>query len=198
MSNFIYNISEDSDFLIHHGIKGQKWGVENGPPYPLTPSKDYTASEKKANKIINKANKLVNNKYRSNYNNAYSNIKMTYKKEHKVPFGAASTMSVKYLNDNMDEKSLLKMKNKLSKLSNKYYNDKDIAKNLKQYHKELDTIIKDFDKTKMSPELAKLGRKFAQRQRGGQYYGGISGQMAMEKISDNELLKKLDSGEVKF
>lgn len=23
------------EFLEHHGIKGQKWGVENGPPYPL-------------------------------------------------------------------------------------------------------------------------------------------------------------------
>lgn len=22
--------------LFHHGIKGQKWGVRNGPPYPLT------------------------------------------------------------------------------------------------------------------------------------------------------------------
>jgi hypothetical protein len=21
--------------LYHHGIKGQKWGVRNGPPYPL-------------------------------------------------------------------------------------------------------------------------------------------------------------------
>ena len=21
--------------IYHHGIKGQKWGVENGPPYPL-------------------------------------------------------------------------------------------------------------------------------------------------------------------
>lgn len=25
----------DSDFLMHHGIPGQKWGVKNGPPYPL-------------------------------------------------------------------------------------------------------------------------------------------------------------------
>lgn len=24
-----------NDYLSHHGIKGQKWGVENGPPYPL-------------------------------------------------------------------------------------------------------------------------------------------------------------------
>lgn len=23
------------DFLAHHGIKGQRWGVKNGPPYPL-------------------------------------------------------------------------------------------------------------------------------------------------------------------
>lgn len=22
-------------YLFHHGIKGQKWGVRNGPPYPL-------------------------------------------------------------------------------------------------------------------------------------------------------------------
>lgn len=33
--------------LAHHGIKGQKWGVENGPPYPLG-SGDHNASERKA------------------------------------------------------------------------------------------------------------------------------------------------------
>lgn len=26
---------ERTDELYHHGIKGQKWGVRNGPPYPL-------------------------------------------------------------------------------------------------------------------------------------------------------------------
>lgn len=24
-----------SDDLYHHGIKGQKWGVRRGPPYPI-------------------------------------------------------------------------------------------------------------------------------------------------------------------
>lgn len=23
------------NYLIHHGVKGQKWGIKNGPPYPL-------------------------------------------------------------------------------------------------------------------------------------------------------------------
>lgn len=27
---------EDDSILQHHGIKGQKWGIKNGPPYPLT------------------------------------------------------------------------------------------------------------------------------------------------------------------
>lgn len=25
--------------LYHHGIKGQAWGVQNGPPYPLNQEK---------------------------------------------------------------------------------------------------------------------------------------------------------------
>lgn len=30
------------NWLKHHGIKGQKWGVKRGPPYPLTPeAKSY-------------------------------------------------------------------------------------------------------------------------------------------------------------
>ena len=33
--------------IYHHGINGQKWGVRNGPPYPLGTS-DHSSSEKKA------------------------------------------------------------------------------------------------------------------------------------------------------
>lgn len=33
--------------LAHHGILGQKWGHQNGPPYPLD-AKDHSSSEQKA------------------------------------------------------------------------------------------------------------------------------------------------------
>lgn len=34
-------------YLVHHGIQGMKWGIRNGPPYPLT-SGSKSASEKRA------------------------------------------------------------------------------------------------------------------------------------------------------
>ena len=34
-------------YLKHHGIMGQKWGKQNGPPYPLD-SDDHSSAEKKA------------------------------------------------------------------------------------------------------------------------------------------------------
>lgn len=37
----------ENNYLIHHGIKGQSWGVRNGPPYPLG-SEDHNARERKA------------------------------------------------------------------------------------------------------------------------------------------------------
>lgn len=33
MNNYSWNM--DMEELIHHGVKGQKWGVRNGPPYPI-------------------------------------------------------------------------------------------------------------------------------------------------------------------
>lgn len=38
------------DFLAHHGIEGQKWGVRNGPPYPLQGVKVRSESYKLSRK----------------------------------------------------------------------------------------------------------------------------------------------------
>ena len=37
---------QNSSYLVHHGIAGQKWGKRNGPPYPLDYN-DHSAAEKK-------------------------------------------------------------------------------------------------------------------------------------------------------
>ena len=49
--------------LFHHGIKGQKWGVRNGPPYPLDKSKKGGIIEEairsgKVKKTINREKQL--------------------------------------------------------------------------------------------------------------------------------------------
>ncbi len=43
----VYESVDRSCYLVHHGILGQKWGKQNGPPYPLGTS-DHSAAEKKA------------------------------------------------------------------------------------------------------------------------------------------------------
>lgn len=38
-------------YLIHHGIEGQKWGVRNGPPYPLDKNKFNKKKKKKSEPV---------------------------------------------------------------------------------------------------------------------------------------------------
>lgn len=54
-------VTRTPGYLEHHGIKGQKWGVRNGPPYPLD-YEDHNASEKSKNSKGSLDNYENNNK----------------------------------------------------------------------------------------------------------------------------------------
>jgi len=134
-NNFIYKPSNDSDFLIHHGIKGQKWGVENGPPYPLN-SKEYSALEKKMNGI-QKQQTVVNNAARIT-RNSYSNYGQR---------GTTDLLNNKLMyqqrTENKFNKSIKDVKNYINKLqnSNLYKDNKDAQKIFKQYSKSIDELV---------------------------------------------------------
>ena len=55
-------------YLVHHGIKGQKWGKQNGPPYPLSGGQ-MTSKEKKNNRKL-----YLSKKNKSAYNKKYGQI----------------------------------------------------------------------------------------------------------------------------
>jgi superfamily II DNA/RNA helicase len=42
----MYYYTTKSDYLMHHGRKGQSWGIVNGPPYPLDQTnKEYKKTQ---------------------------------------------------------------------------------------------------------------------------------------------------------
>lgn len=69
--------------LCHHGVKGQRWGQKNGPPYPLAPEA-HSANEKKErwqyslNKNMNTKSKL---KKISDYSTEAGKLTLTKKKK---------------------------------------------------------------------------------------------------------------------
>ena len=57
-NKFLENFLSSYDILSHHGIAKQKWGVKNGPPYPLAAkehSKAQIAAAKKAGVQVGKS-----------------------------------------------------------------------------------------------------------------------------------------------
>lgn len=67
VNQFSFNL--DQNYLSHHGIKGQKWGKKNGPPYPLD-SKTAERVKSKAKvikrKTVHDFLHILQNNYRDN------------------------------------------------------------------------------------------------------------------------------------
>lgn len=63
--------------LYHHGIKGQKWGVKNGPPYPLKISRSESRKMNKKGYTLQKGTYLyrtTGNAHESNKGSAFASF----------------------------------------------------------------------------------------------------------------------------
>ncbi|WP_302609171.1 toxin glutamine deamidase domain-containing protein [Turicimonas muris] len=85
----IYNKPPLDECLAHHGIKGQRWGVRNGPPYPLD-AEDHSASEKKAGwrKSLDKGDKKADNKTKKGAADSVEKKGLTDKQKRAIKIGA--------------------------------------------------------------------------------------------------------------
>lgn len=48
-----------SNYLVHYGIQGQKWGVQNGPPYPLSYDKHSRGEKENLPKVVERNSKRI-------------------------------------------------------------------------------------------------------------------------------------------
>lgn len=61
-----------SNYISHHGIQGQEWGVKNGPPYPIEDGKHSKKEKKFKNKGENKKEEKKKTKEQEAYEEAKS------------------------------------------------------------------------------------------------------------------------------
>lgn len=134
-------VCDSNDYLSHHGILGQRWGKQNGPPYPLGAS-DHSAAEKKAGwkKSLNNDERTIDKKLaKKNYKNAKEEVSDANRK-------------LKYAQANLkgNQLSLEMSKKRLQKLEAKGKTDKS-------YEDAYKKLSRDYN-NKLYEESEKLAR----------------------------------------
>ena len=94
---YIGAIRYSGDDIWHHGIKGQSWGVRNGPPYPLG-SGDHSAAERKAGwrSSLNSSRKQENSSKQStntNEESKHEHKQLTDQQKKWIKIGAAAAVT---------------------------------------------------------------------------------------------------------
>lgn len=123
------HINVGESWLAHHGIKGQQWGVQNGPPYPI-PSGDHSAAEKKHKDRYDKRKKQIDDSIRV-YNHRWKSgikNKSLERKAKKIQkkYNDFSNRNLKTMDSLYDGSSLLQIQSRseLAKISKKEYDEK--------------------------------------------------------------------------
>ena len=130
-----YRIVYNQNYLAHHGIQGQKWGVRNGPPYPLGAG-DHSASEKKANwrqSLKDKGKTVIDNR-KAAITKMVRNTKGAGVSETVIAYSAYAAMVLAIYGGALISAAVQK-KRHMKQLENDYYADRHY-KNLSDIPKE--------------------------------------------------------------
>lgn len=142
-------VCDSNDYLSHHGILGQKWGKQNGPPYPLGGS-DHSAAEKKAGwkKSLDNDGRTIDKKLaKKNYKNAKEELSDA---NHRLNYAKA---------DLKGNQLLLEMsKKRLQKLE-----AKGKAKKIAEERKFVADFEKYVERSKLSVEYAKAVKEAVEK-----------------------------------
>ena len=116
--------------FYHHGIKGQKWGDRNGPPYPLS-GRQYSYAEEKHKRKTRRKYSLTNKKYYDKTLESGTTLRtLSYDKDRTKKGGmfyATYTNSDKHLYNALFNKPVSSLKGK----TYKYRIENSVKKNLK-------------------------------------------------------------------
>lgn len=151
--------------LYHHGIKGQKWGVRNGPPYPLGSGKGSSRSAKEKiesrDEKLRRINEFLNKKEKFYFYDYYNTdsfkknkkeIESIHTKEEKIKINKLESEISKL------EKDLDKLDYKIELLDEKfgYPDDNKEIENLRKEYNELEKTITN----KMNELINAQGKKY--------------------------------------
>ena len=161
-----------NDWLAHNGIKNQRWGVKNGPPYPLKNSA-RSAAEKKANKVSVSSKKLekkenLNNSRRSEVKKIKKSSNKKFRAEISSPIsglGLGISISKKGIKINPKLGIPESIKEKFKRLSVDSKESFDsLKKKVEEEHNELKEEVKktldDIDNTEERDKFEKIGEDY--------------------------------------
>lgn len=175
----------EHDYLVHHGIEGQKWGVSNGPPYPLNAS-SYSSKERKLNPDLVKKKLDEKKKLREAKANQRYKVKLEKAKQKE----ALSQVKANTAKNNRDAK--------IAKEESKNIKDTVSANKVlaspsdvyKQRSNMSDKELNDYlNRYRMESQLAQMAKQQYESEHKAQTFIKKQGEKVVNRLMDNAINK---------